>query len=328
MKLGSLVAVALLLLDFHGACLSEAATRRFDNELRIADDWQFPTRVSIVADLETWMEQANIPAARIQQISKFMETQFTEDSTEVLDIVFSALEIARPELAEARQQLMNQRTVTQIPELSHWIDGPHEAPFLRDTVRLYFARWLAQNKFYDESLAHLQKLDLNTISDPMSLLFYRGLMEHQLLKQEACVNSMELLLQHEDRLPRRFAVLAKLMLADIRPLETDSLNEIARLMDDIQRRTELHRSGRIVLDQERSVIQKLDKLIEGLEAQQAQAQPGGGPSSKPLQDSQRTAGKGSGEVTHQKQSDGGDWGNLPPAQRGPAIACAASPSFA
>ena len=148
-------------------------------------------------------------------------------------------------------------------------------------------------------------------------------MQHQLLKPKECIKTLETLLGNSDRLPRRYTVLARLMLTDMKRLEKDSLDEISRLMGDIQRRTDLSRSGTRVRGQEEDVVNKLDKLIEKLEEQQRQMQmaQGGGnlqPSS-PAEREQRMAGQGTGDVRSTRQTDGGQWGNLDPAERDAAL---------
>ncbi len=152
-------------------------------------------------------------------------------------------------------------------------------------------------------------------------MFYRGLMEHQLLRKDECLATLKTLMEHSGNLPRRFSVMSKMMMADIQPLEIDSLDEVARIMGDIRRRTSLYRSGQIVRDQEKDVVAKLDKLIEDLESQQnSQQQASGSSPSKPMQDSLPSSGKGSGGVARKLQSDGGQWGDLPPAKRAAALA--------
>jgi len=115
-----------------------------------------------------------------------------------------------------------------------------------------------------------------------------------------------------------------LMISDMESLEADSLDEIARLMEDIRRRQALHRSGTRVIDQEKKVIEKLDQLIEEIEqkmqqqaASQAQAKSG---SSKPMQESENAGGIGKGDVTERSLDEGGEWGNLPPQKRAAALA--------
>jgi tetratricopeptide (TPR) repeat protein len=235
-------------------------------------------------------------------------------------LVFAAMIVVEPGLNQIRESLRSQRSNNRAPDFSHWIENPEKPAFVRNHVRLYVARWMAQNQFYDEALAHFRQLDDSSVLDPVTLLFYRGLMEHQLLQRDECVKTIERLLEQEENLPRRFGVLSKMMIADIRPLEPDSLDEISRLMNDIRRRTELHRSGQNVRKREQEVIEKLDKLIESLESQQAQQQPGGNAPSNPMEDSFNAGGGADGNVTRKKQIDGGNWGNLPPAQRAAALA--------
>lgn len=282
--------------------------------------WQTPTVESTQQLFQEWLTETNASASISKQTRQFIAEQFPIDHRERLDFVVRALQIARPELGAVVDQLNQQRTDNVPPDFSFWIDNPNQPVFVRDHVRLLLGRWLAQNKFYDEALEQLQSIDVNKIADPATLLYYRGLMQHQLLKQEACVATVQQLLQQEGQLPQRYTVLAKLMLADIQPLQPDSLDEIARLMSDIERRTGLHRAGQIVRDQEQQVIDKLDKLISSLEAQQMQTAPSSGGSSSPMEDSRRASGKGDGEVKRKHQIDGGEWGNLPPAERAAALA--------
>jgi TolA-binding protein len=127
------------------------------------------------------------------------------------------------------------------------------------------------------------------------------------------------LLENEETLPRRYRTLAKLMEADIRPLKTDSLDEIARMMDDVRRRLELARAGKTVRMQEEQVVAKLEKLIEELEKQQQQQQQpgngGGSQPSAPMQDSQAAQMRGAGEVDPKSLGKKDEWGNLPPKER-------------
>ena len=66
------------------------------------------------------------------------------------------------------------------------------------------------------------------------------------------------------------------------------LDQIARLMSDVQRRLELARAGKKVRDEEESIVAKLEKLIEEKEKQQQQQQQAlaqGNQSSNPAQSS-------------------------------------------
>jgi hypothetical protein len=122
--------------------------------------------------------------------------------------------------------------------------------------------------------------------------------------------------------PRRYQAVARLMQADLAELKEDSLDHIARRMEDIERRLGLGRTGPRVREVEKGVIESLDKLIKELEEQQQQQQGGGGnniQSSSPAQDSRIIGGKGPGEVVKRNIGSESGWGNLPPKERERAL---------
>jgi hypothetical protein len=229
-------------------------------------------------------------------------------------------------VAKIAAQLSRQRSSVLPPTFSHILDNEAEHPFVRAHVRLLVGRWLAQNKFYDEALAELTRLEPKSVLIPEAALFYRSLAEHQLLKTEDCKHSIESLLENEDDLPTRFSVVAKMMLADISPIKDGSLDEISRLMKDVYRRINFQRSGKTVLQTEEQVIEKLNNLIEEAEQKQQQAQSQSQPadgnqqSSNPMEETKIAGGTGDGSVTTKPIDDGGQWGDMPAAERAAAMA--------
>jgi len=139
------------------------------------------------------------------------------------------------------------------------------APVVRNNLKLVTARWLAQQGLYDEVLEQIGDVKPEDVVDPASLLFYQGISYHWLMNKEKCLPTISRLLEQRDSIPRRYSAMAELMEADLKPLKTDSLDEVARLMDDIRRRLDLARAGKTVRKQEDDVIAKLDKMIEELE---------------------------------------------------------------
>jgi hypothetical protein len=117
--------------------------------------------------------------------------------------------------------------------------------------------------------------------------------------------------------------MAELMEADLKPLKTDSLDEVARLMADIRRRLDLARAGKTVRKQEDDVVAKLDKMIEELEKQRQQQQQqgaaGGSNPSQPMPDSMPGGGSGPGNVDPKKVGSRSGWGDLPPKERQEAL---------
>ena len=304
------------------------------DQLETKKSWQLRNDVQALDAIEAWVNES--PALKTgalkNAIQAFRDFKLGDPaggstySAEPLDRVIAAVASARPDIAKIANQLSGQRKSVLPPNFSHVLDNQDEHAFVRDHVRLLLGRWLAQNEFYDETVEQLSLVDADAVLTPESVLFYRALAEHQLLQKEDCKATVEKLLEHEVDLPVRFAVVAKLMLADLSPVEEGSLDEISRLMKDIYRRTQFQRSGTLVLKQEADVIDKLDKLIEDLEEQRQQQQAdanqsgGGPPSGKPMQDSQQSETKGDSKVTSKDLADGGQWGDMAPAERSAAMA--------
>ena len=299
----------------------QEVTQPVRDDLAQKRTWKPKDLPAINSAFEDWTRQSDLHDST-QQLTAFLEKDFPQQKgQETIDAVINGIVLARPDVNQVRERLRKQRTNTTAPDFSSLLDNPEEQDFLRDHVRLYYARWLTQNEFYDEAMEQFALIKLESVLDPSTLLFYRGLVEHQLLKKDACLATINQLLENSDQLPRRYTVISKLMLADIEPMEPDSLDEIARMMSDIRRRTDLFRSGKIVIDKEKKVIDKLDKLIEELEAQQqAMQQSNSTESNTPMQDSRIAGGKAAGDATSKRQKDGGDWGDLPPADRAAALA--------
>jgi hypothetical protein len=108
---------------------------------------------------------------------------------------------------------------------------------------------------------------------------------------------------------------------DLQGLEDDTLDHIARRMEDIHRRLDLGRAGPKVRQQQDGVIRSLDKMIKKLEDEQKQCSgaPNGIQSNTPAKDSRIATGKGPGEVTKKNIGSESGWGNLPPKQREEAM---------
>ena len=284
--------------------------------------WEEPTEQTIRAAFKVWLEESEASPQVAKEIEDYLQSVDWQ-AGELIDPLVSGIQIGDEEVARFMKQL-GAADADEKVQSSHLLENNSVPDFVRSNVRLFYGRWLARHELFDESLAELEKLSINQVLDPATLLYYKGLMQHQLLQPKACIKTLETLLGNSDPLPRRYAVLARLMLADMKRLEKDSLDEISRMMSDIERRTDLSRSGTRVRGQEEDVVNKLDKLIEKLEEQQRQMQMaqgnGSNRSSAPAEREQRMAGKGSGDVRSKRQTDGGQWGNLDPAERDAALA--------
>jgi len=241
-----------------------------------------------------------------------------------LDLVVATLAAADPKAAELVAFCSRPRQQVQLAEVA-WLADEAILPLERDNLRLLYARWLIGETLYDEAAEQLAGLSTDIVADPAALLFYQAVVHHRMLKRDEGMAAIDRLLENEQTIPKRYASLAKLMQADLDGLKDDSLDHIARRMEDIERRLDLGRAGPKVREVEDGVIASLDKLIEQMEQQQqaaaaaaAAAQGRGGSQqapSQPLPDSMPMQGKGPGNVANKAIGKGSGWGDLPPRER-------------
>jgi hypothetical protein len=193
-----------------------------------------------------------------------------------------------------------------------WLHEADVDPWVRDQLRLYFGRWLAQRKMYDSALDMLAGLEPEDVVDPAVLLFYQGAAYHHQLRKTPGLRALDRLLNDVRDCPQRFEVVAGLMREDLKRLEDETLDHIARRMDDVHRRLDVGDGGRRTQRIEDGIVESLDKIIEELEKQQQQQSGGGGgQSSSPMQDSRIAKQKGPGNTDRKDIGRKSEWGDLP-----------------
>ena len=141
----------------------------------------------------------------------------------------------------------------------------------RNHLRLLCGRELLARNRYDEALAVLEDVSAEQVAAPATLLFCRAVSSFHLLKLEDAHASLKQLAELEE-CPRRYRELALLMQHDLERFEPNSLDHIARLMRDVERRLGHGYLRGTVRRLEDDVIARLDQLIEQLEQE-----PGDGP---------------------------------------------------
>lgn len=289
--------------------------------------WQEPSYEMAQSAVMQWLSKKE-PNELVQIKVETIWPQAPSESSSnepLLERLRLTLMIAVPETSSWMELIAKPRSTTSAPEIGS-LETLAEDSFLTTHIGLLVGRWLCQNEFYDEASELLQDIEVEACIAPADLLFYRGVAAQQLLDKTTAKSSFERLLEHEGRIPRRFQRVAQLALDDVKQMEADSLDEIARLMNDVRRRQSLHRAGGRVLTREEEVVEKLSKLIDDLQdkanqqQQQAQASSSSSPTGQPMQSSQAAGGKGEGNVDRKSQTAGPQWGNLDPAARAAALA--------
>ena len=293
------------------------------DELARRATWQQPTAEQVKAQVDQWLAGRQIdPTTQAKLDVLWLQPDGPADPT-LLDTLASTLELVDGSAREL-VVLCRRKWSPGPPARFQVLSDEQTADLVRNNLRLLYGRWLTGQQLYNEALEQLQSLEPDDVVDPASLLFYQGAVYHRLLNKDKALATIAQLLENEQTIPQRYATLARLMEADLGPLKTDSLDEIARLMDSIHVRLGHGRAGRRVRQEEDDVVAKLDKLIKKLEEQAQQSQSSGGAMgrlqpSQPMQDSNPAGGTGPGNVDPKRLADKQNWGNLPPKDRQEAL---------
>jgi hypothetical protein len=184
--------------------------------------------------------------------------------------------------------------------------------------------------------------------DPATYLFHKAICEHALMKREEATHTANRLLKDAVCPPRRYTVIMVMVLMDMETWQKD-LGNVARLMENSERRLEIGRGGKQTQKIQMEIINRLDEMIKQLENDKKgdgsdgkdkdkddkgrscpsggkgdagkgdPGQPGNVPAA-PLPDSQIVQGTGTGDVDIARLKKlAENWGNLPQAERAQAM---------
>jgi len=292
------------------------------DELAPRASWSIPATAEVKAALDDYLQGLNADElTRTKVAALWPDEALALEGADLLERLVMSLAVVDPQARAVLDHCQAAHGGGFPPKFSFLADE-RTPPLARNNLRLLYGRWLAQNELMEEALEQLAGLSPADVVDPASLLFHQSLAHHRLLHKEPCLAAVAKLMENEGEIPKRYATVARLMDADLKPLKTDSLDEVSRLMADVRRRLTLARAGKKVRDEEEEIIKKLEKMIEEMEQQQQQQQQqqqsgssGSRQPSSPLQDSRTPSMHAKGEVDPKNIGKKDGWGNLPPKDR-------------
>ncbi len=309
------------------SALALDSARAADSEFSAEPSWQPATADAVFEQLGLYARSQHLSPdeqARIRDAWEQGDGLAAGDSNALLDRLATCLALTDERVAELVAFCGKDDRPAVLPEYD-WLANSELPPLVRYNMRLYYARWLGQNNYFDEAIAWTDGLNPADVVAPDTLLFYRAVGSHRLVNADRADATVAVLLERSDELPARYQKLAELMQQDLSGLEDDSLDHISRRMADVRRRLELGRAGDTVQVVENGVIDSLDKMIKDLEdqaqkqQQSASSSPGGAPSGTPMQDSRLAELKAPGKVDPKDLGDGADWGDMPAKEREQAL---------
>lgn len=311
---------ALALLLAVGAIYATGARA----EIEFEATWQLPRYNDVRDQVNAWVGKLKASREVADKIEELWPDRATNDAgvADMLDRCAESFAAADPRAADLVKTCRADYSGPKTPDAS-WLTGNDVPKFVRDNMRVYYARWLAEYGLFDEVIAQLDGLSPADVVDPASLLFYRMVAYQQLVQPDEARAALVQLMEHKDQLPRRFQQVTQLLDRDLSSLDDNSLDHIARRMSDIRRRLAYGRTGSHVQTIERGVVDSLDKKIDQLEKQQqqqqSQASAGGPQSSRPMQDSQLPSMQAPMQVDQRDIGHESGWGDLPPREREQAL---------
>jgi hypothetical protein len=314
-------AIAITMQALVSAAVSFAQS---NNAEAAAPQWKTPSSESVKAQAMDWLKHRNADDAVRKKAEEIWTPASGQNGDREEDLLARLAETLALDDSNAEKLVAlcsGPRANLVLPEQA-WLGDPQTAPFMAHNMRLFYARWLSQQSLFEEAREQLAGLEPSDVVSPAALLFYQSVVYHKLLDKESGLKALDALLSEPEVGPRRYVAVAQLMRDDLGGLQEDSLDHIARRMDDIRRRLDLGRTGSKVRKVEDGVIESLDKLIKKMEDQQQQQMAGGGSTlrpTKPAQDSTPMGGKGPGDVTKRDIGSEADWGDLPPKEREEAL---------
>ena len=303
--------------------LFAVAAPAFGDEFFTLPTWQPVPPEAVFDRLNRYLDEAGVTPQR-QADARDSWRDADEDSAggDLLERLAHSLAKTDDRVAELVKFCAGSSEPGSLPEFA-WLADSATPTLVRNNMRLFLARWLVQEGYYDEAISWTDGLTTGDVVAPDALLFYRAVANHRLVKPDEADVALGQLLQREDDLPVRYQKLAGLMRQDLAGLKDESLDPIGRRMEDIRRRLAQGRSGQRVQEVENGVIESLDKLIEKLEEQMQQAQssaaPGGQPAGAPMDDSRIAEVKGPGHIQRRDIGRGTGWGNVPEKEREKAL---------
>jgi hypothetical protein len=229
-------------------------------------------------------EQAQIKlAVWLKEVGKSddakLKTLWSDDKRSILDRVADSLALGDPIAAKLMAEARDPQAPAPIV-LPAVFKNDKTSAFYRANLALIYARSLTNRRVYEEALDTLKLFSADQVCDPAAYLFHRAVCEHAMLrKPEATKSILRLLEEGEGISPDRYKTVATLMLLDMHTWKDKDLGDIARKMDNIERRLEIARGGPETQRQQREVLNRLDEMIKKLENQNKnkKKKPGDGP---------------------------------------------------
>ncbi len=289
-----------------------------------------PSAEVVKARADAWLKVSKADVAALTKAAAVWAQKDRSTLDRLVDVIAIGLPESVKILAEARDPAIP--APTELPTL---LKDSKVEPFVRSNLALVYSRSLASKRVYEEALEALKSATPETVCDPAAYYFHKAVAEHALVQKNAALQSIARLIDDVADAPERYRTVSILMVLDMQRWkdEDKDLENIARLMDNIERRLDLSRAGPKTQELQKRVLNRLDEVIKEIENQiksgnancqcPGGGQPGPGNSNQPnapQQDSVGGTNSGPGVVDPKKlKLLAENWGKLPEKERAKAM---------
>ncbi len=206
----------------------------------------------------------------LKKVGKYDATAFNkiwaDENATVLDRTLQTLELgsedAKRILTEARQA--DKAAPKAVPEL---LKDTKQDSYFRANLVLGFGKYLAMARVYEEALEAFETIKPEQVVDPSSFLFYKAAAEFSLMKKDDATRSIVKLIDDTVDAPDRYRMVSASMYLEMASWKEKGLGNIARLMDNVERRLDQARDGEKTQDLQKKIVLRLDELIKEKENQ-------------------------------------------------------------
>lgn len=258
----------ILLLAIAAPLVGQQAALGGDAKLKPKEPASFGTLKAVT--LESARSQAldwlkGVGKTDATTMEKF-EAIWKDGDRGILDLVSATLELGDADaaklLAEAREP--NAVAPTTVPAI---LKDEKRGAFYRGNLGLAYAKALSNRRVFEEALDTLKVIRPESVVEPATYFFHRAVAEHALLLKADAGRSIVGLLEDVSDAPERYKMVGVLMYHDMQGWREKDLGEVARKMDNIERRLELARGGPVTQKIQKEVVARLDEIIKQLEKQ-------------------------------------------------------------
>ena len=232
-----------------------------------ADDvYAPPTPAKLKAQTLKWAADQK-PSADVQKLVTAIWSDIDASTSPRVGFqkVIETFAVVRPEA----KQFIDDLTLVDVPLLAPKADLLKQkglSKFYVDNMKLYYGRYLAQRKMYEEGLTVLGDVNMKAVADPATGLFFKGVCEHQLLQKKDGLATIAKLLKSTERVPVSYSNVATLMQHELTEMKGGvSLKKVSLKMRNSERKLDLAQGGQRIQKLQGEIIADLDELIEKME---------------------------------------------------------------